>query len=1073
MKTLYAQRTKALKQTAMQLLLLLLPLSFVFPSFGQVLVPFTQRTNPANYKIRGDFAMIGNTNLTLVSYGNTTNNSNNNMQYVDVDADNTTFNSSSATLQFSTENGAQAACSDILYAGLYWTGRTHDDGTSPNTFDVTKAVPTGNFTTQSDNYNIDHEENIDDTSYELIITRGGPSGDRYPIFTFTNGTNTYVFNFTNSSGAGRVTLSVNGGGATNVPVTYTSSGNTGTATLTTPYVITDGTTTITITQLERDSRTDRNTGQYEGSSNADVTVTQSIPEVINVTKTFNRQEILLKVPGSAVYEQIVADPSDIYYPADNTFSQGMYSAYADITAQVQAAGVGEYFVADIALREGDGGGTGYYGGWGMVVIYENYLMVWRDITSFDGHAFVNAGVGSSEIPISGFQTTPAGAVTLRVGVMAGEGDVGITGDYLNIRNAADNAWVALNHSGNTTTNFFNSSVVTGGNPRNPSLQNNTGLDISAFSVSNPSNTILSNGQTSTRFQYGSTQDAYCIFNITMSSDSYVPEAEGLISVTQLNGSPVVPDPLVVGPGDQIQYTVEIRNIGTEEVLDHAITIPIPYTGAFVPGSLISNIYFAPLPTPNNLYFDPLEGPTGSIIWDFGTLPLPADPSELLATLTFTIEVYDNCLLLNDAVCSDAIIAIGSLTGTGAVTGFGILNTGLITGYVQNGPCQGEPITDPLSAAIEVPANWVADNCTPEQLESDFFFCDGNPTVPVASIAPSFPLGTRFFNEYPVVEGVSIEYTTTFPAALGSSITYYAVPPIPEEDDCNIAITINICDDIEANDDLIGSYNCTTGGNNLMNVLTNDALGGVAPTTSEVVISIITPDPTGDVTINADGSVDIAPGTSEGVHTVVYQICEVGFPTNCDQATLTVQDEVDPVAVCQNITVALVNGAASITAAQVDNGSTDNCGISSLSVNPSTFDCTDVGANAVVLTVTDAAGNSSTCNATVTVTATAPPVAICQNITVILNGSGTASITAGQINNNSTSACGIQSMAVSPNTFDCTDLGANTVTLTVTDVNGNSANCTATVTVTDNEDPVITCPSDIAVNTGRRCLRRPR
>jgi hypothetical protein len=56
------------------------------------------------------------------------------------------------------------------------------------------------------------------------------------------------------------------------------------------------------------------------------------------------------------------------------------------------------------------------------------------------------------------------------------------------------------------------------------------------------------------------------------------------------------------------------------------------------------------------------------------------------------------------------------------------------------------------------------------------------------------------------------------------------------------------------------------------------------------------------------------------------------------------------------------------------------------------------------------------------------------------------------------------MAVSPNTFDCTDLGANTVTLTVTDVNGNSANCTATVTVTDNESPVITCPSDIAADT---------
>jgi hypothetical protein len=1038
------------------------------PAVSQVLVPFTQRTNPANFKIRGDFALIGNTNLTLVNYSNGANNSNNNMEYVDIDGVDSTFNSSSANLEFSTENGANPVCSDVLYAGLYWTGRTHDgdnDDPIPNTFDVTKAVPTGNFTTEEDDYNIEHNENIPDTDYEMEISRAGGGGNRFPVFTFTDGTNEYVFRFTNSTGADRVTLSVNGGAAVNIPVAYTEpGGNVGIATLTTPYVITDGTTTITITQLIRDRRTNRDEDDYQDDCSANVTVTQQVPELVNVTRTFDRGRVLLRVPGAASYEEIEADPSDIYYPATNAFSQGMYSAYADITAQVQAAGVGEYFVANIALREGNGGGTGYYGGWGMVVIYENYLMIWRDITSFDGHAFVNASVGTSEITISGFQTTPAGPVNLRVGVMAGEGDVGISGDYLEIRNAADNAWIDLEHVGNTTNNFFNSSIETGGNPRNPDLLNNTGLDISAFSVNNPGNTILDNGQTSTRFRYGSNQDAYCIFNITMSSDSYVPEAEGLISVTQLNGSPVIPDPLVVGPGDQIQYTVEIRNIGTEAVLGHAITIPVPYTGTFVPGSLISNVFFTPLPIPNNLYFDPNEGPTGSIIWDFGTLPLPDDPSELLASLTFTIEVYDNCLLLNDDVCSEAIIAIGSLTGTGELTGVGILNNELITGYVQDGPCQGEPITEPLSAAIEVPTNWVADNCTPEQLESDFFFCDGDPTVPVSAVASNFPIGTRYFNEYPVVEGVSTEYTTTFPAAVGSSVTYFAVPPIPEDDECNIAITINICSEIEANDDLIGSYNCVTGGVNVFNVLANDDLGGATPDASDVIVTIVTPDPSGDVTINADGSVDIAPGISEGVHTVIYQICQVGFPTNCDQATLTVQDEEDPVALCQNISVELVNGSATIAAGQVNNGSTDNCGVASLSVNPSVFDCNDVGANTVTLTVTDAAGNTSTCDATVTVTATAPPIASCQDITVSLNGAGTVSITSGQIDDNSSSACGIQSMVVSPNTFDCDDIGANVVTLTVTDVNGNIDDCTATVTVEDNEDPVITCPADIAVNT---------
>src|SRR5262249_5581667 len=46
--------------------------------------------------------------------------------------------------------------------------------------------------------------------------------------------------------------------------------------------------------------------------------------------------------------------------------------------------------------------------------------------------------------------------------------------------------------------------------------------------------------------------------------------------------------------------------------------------------------------------------------------------------------------------------------------------------------------------------------------------------------------------------------------------------------------------------------------------------------------------------------------------------------------------------CQNVTVQLnASGTGSITAAQVNSGSTDNCGISSLSVNPSTFTCASV------------------------------------------------------------------------------------------------------------------------------------
>lgn len=74
----------------------------------------------------------------------------------------------------------------------------------------------------------------------------------------------------------------------------------------------------------------------------------------------------------------------------------------------------------------------------------------------------------------------------------------------------------------------------------------------------------------------------------------------------------------------------------------------------------------------------------------------------------------------------------------------------------------------------------------------------------------------------------------------------------------------------------------------------------------------------------------------------------------------------PAAICQDITVELVDGAATITAAQIDNGSNDNCGIASMSVAPNSFTTADVGPNTVTLTVTDAAGLTSTCTAIVTV-----------------------------------------------------------------------------------------------------------
>src|SRR5690606_11907937 len=91
-------------------------------------------TNVQNYTLQGDFTMIGNTNLTQSPYDVDGNNSDN-MVYVDIDNDGSTINSSMATLQLPT--GVDPSCTEIVFAGLYWTGRPGNVG---NSFSRTKTV---------------------------------------------------------------------------------------------------------------------------------------------------------------------------------------------------------------------------------------------------------------------------------------------------------------------------------------------------------------------------------------------------------------------------------------------------------------------------------------------------------------------------------------------------------------------------------------------------------------------------------------------------------------------------------------------------------------------------------------------------------------------------------------------------------------------------------------------------------------------------------------------------------------------------------------------------------------------
>lgn len=625
-------------------------------------VDFLQRTAAATpaqtvYNVKGDFTMLGNTNLTLINYATGTDNESNQMKYVDIDGDSNTLNSSMATLELSNggENSADPDCSTVLFAGLYWTGKSDD---ANETFSISNTTAF-------------HGSAIPGTNYVMTVSKGGnggPPSDFYPIYTFTGNGHIYAFSFNNTaaSGTSTVTLTLDGVAQPAINVTYSS----GTATFSFTSLAAYG-ATFTINSLTRDTNKNRSESEYQSSSQANI----SFP-----SKNYDKKVISLKGPGATTYTTITGN-TEIRFPG--TSNSGIFVGYQEITTYVQSHGAGAYTVADIALKEGTNSNPGLSGGWVIVVIYENPVMKSRAVTLFDGYAFVNGQLAPvtpytaqgeyGNIDISGFTTVGTGPVNMKLGVMAAEGDVALTGDYLAVQKLnADPAvypanYSVLSHAGNTTTNFFNSSIFplpTAGNS-NPNLVNNTGVDFSMFIVPNTDNLVIGNNQTSTTFRFGSSSDVFTIFGFAMSVDAYIPEPKGLISVTSINN---VPNPPVLNalPGQVINYSLDITNEGTEATNNTIITIPIPATAIFNTGTINSNLYYGATQVSAPVY----NSETNTITWDLGTLPITANhPEYVYADISFNLNVTEDCSIILSAGCSPEVsLETGTITGTGAISG---------------------------------------------------------------------------------------------------------------------------------------------------------------------------------------------------------------------------------------------------------------------------------------------------------------------------------------------------------------------------------------------------------------------
>ena len=205
----------------------------------------------------------------------------------------------------------------------------------------------------------------------------------------------------------------------------------------------------------------------------------------------------------------------------------------------------------------------------------------------------------------------------------------------------------------------------------------------------------------------------------------------------------------------------------------------------------------------------------------------------------------------------------------------------------------------------------------------------------------------------------------------------------------------------------------------------------------------------------------------GLSTVTWTATDGGSNTASCSMTVLVEDEITPTVICPldiDTTADSLTCDANVTIPIPIHD--DNCGISALSNDQTATSNASatypLGTTMVTYTVWDISGNSSSCSFSVNVTNLTPPSLDCPTNIQQANDIGQCEAMVTVALPAFSSGCGIDNIVNNiTNTTDASGsypVGTTTVTWTASDLEGNTATCSMNITVTDNQAPIITCPS---------------
>ncbi|TDC60210.1 DUF3344 domain-containing protein, partial [Streptomyces hainanensis] len=160
--------------------------------------------------------------------------------------------------------------------------------------------------------------------------------------------------------------------------------------------------------------------------------------------------VLIAEPGGR-YKELLAD-SVIGHR--DTGDQAAFFASADVTELVRWSQPGSWTVAQINTAMGHSAAGGW-GGWSLVVAYENAAEPLREIALWDGFVSVEGDGAAADVRIPGLTADPGAHGSL--GVVAGGGDRGRSGDTVTVRAAGRDG--ALGDAANPVRDVMNSTIA--------------------------------------------------------------------------------------------------------------------------------------------------------------------------------------------------------------------------------------------------------------------------------------------------------------------------------------------------------------------------------------------------------------------------------------------------------------------------------------------------------------------------------------------------------------------------------------------------------------------------------------